>query len=207
VVIVSAPVDLPPSPKLGYIVNDDEKMGAAAAEEVGRLIGGEGAVALVGLTRHAPGVALRVRSAEQLFATKFPEIRIVSRVSGAYDSSRAQELAEGAVYSNPDLKAILSFTATSTRGVYAGLKGRSLQQAIRLVGCEQDSDLLGYVETGEIAAILAEDTYRMGFEAVKLIATSWAGKSIATKSLVPPLLITRHNLHSNEARLLTRLSR
>ncbi len=81
VVIVSAPLDLPPSSKLGYIVNDDdEKMGELAAAEVARLIHGKGSIALVGLARYAPGVTCRVRSAERFLASRFPDIRVVSRV-------------------------------------------------------------------------------------------------------------------------------
>jgi ribose transport system substrate-binding protein len=207
VVVVSAPLDLPASSKLGYIVNDDEKMGELAAMELARLIHGKGSIALVGLSRYAPGVARRVRSAEYLFASRFPGIHIVSRVSGTYDTSRAEELTNGIVDAHPGLRAVLSFTAAATRGVHAALKNRSLERAISLVGCEQDSDLIGYIGSGEIAAVLAENTYRMGNEAVGLISDALVGKSMPALSLVPPLLITRQNFNSAEARLFTSLSR
>ncbi len=203
VVVVSAPLDLPASSKLGYIVNDDEKMGELAAAEIARLIRGKGAIALVGLARHAPGVANRARSVERFLASNFPEIRVISRGGAAYSAPFAEEFTDGALDSHPELKAVLSLTAASTRGAYAALKSRSLQQAIQLVGCEQDSDLIEYVGTGEIAAILAENTYRMGYEAVGLISASWAGKPIPAMSVVPPLLITKQNFNSAEASLYT----
>jgi len=102
---------------------------------------------------------------------------------------------------------VISFTATSTRGVHTALKGRSLHKAITLVGCEQDTDLIGYVANGEIAAISAENTYRMGYEAVTLISDSLAGKVLRGRSVVPPLLITRQNVHSAESSVFTRLPR
>lgn len=206
-VIVSAPLDIPANSKLGYIVNDDEKMGELAAAEVARLIQGRGSIALIGLTRFAPGVTSRVRGAERFLANQFPDIRVASRLAGAYDTSRAQDLTEAVVDSQPELKAILSFTATSTRGVHAALKSGSLQESIHIVGCEQDSDLIGYVGTGEIAALVAENTYRMGYEAVEHITASWTGKPIPARSVVPPVLITKHNFDSAEADLLTRFSR
>lgn len=207
VVVVSAPLDLPAGGKLGYIVNDDEKMGELAAAEIARLIHGKGSIALVGLTRYAPGVMLRARGAERLLASRFPEIRVVRRGGGAYDAARAEEFTDGVVDSHPELKAVLSFTAVSTRGVYAALKNRSLQKAIRLVGCEQDSDLIGYVGAGEIAAIAAENAYRMGHDAVGLISASWAGKPIPARSVTPPLLITKQNINSAEASLFTSFPR
>ena len=72
---------------------------------------------------------------------------------------------------------VLSFTAVSTRGVHSVLKARSLQRVVTLVGCEQDSDLIGYLGDGEIAALVAENTYRMGFEAVGLISGLMGGKA------------------------------
>jgi ribose transport system substrate-binding protein len=207
VVVVSAPLDLPASSKLGYIVNDDEKMGELAAAEIARLLHGKGDIALVGLTRYAPGVTNRARSAERFLAHNFPDIRVISRGGAAYSAPFAEEFTDGALDSHPELKAVLSLTAASTRGAYTALKNRSLQQAIRIVGCEQDSDLIGYVGTGEIAAILAENTYRMGYEAVGLISASWSGKPIPAMSVVPPLLITKQNVNSAEASLYTSFPR
>jgi ribose transport system substrate-binding protein len=203
VVVVSAPLDFPANDKLGYIVNDDEKMGEIAAAEIARLIRGKGSIALAGLTPYAPGVMQRARGAERLLASRFPDIRVVNRGGGAYNAARVEELTNGVVDSHPELKAILSFTAVSTRGAYATIKSRSLQKAIHLVGCEQDSDLIGYVGAGEIAAIAAQNTYRMGYDAVELIAASWAGKPIPARSVTPPLLITKQNLNSAEASLFT----
>ena len=46
VVVVAEPLDLPAGPKLGYIVNDDERMGELAAAEIARLIHGRGSIAV-----------------------------------------------------------------------------------------------------------------------------------------------------------------
>jgi ribose transport system substrate-binding protein len=203
VVIVSGQLELAASDKLGYIVNDDEKMGELAAAEIARLINGKGSVALVGVARYAPGIMTRVRAAERLLADRFPEIHVVRRLAGTYDTSRAEELTNDTLDAHPGLNAILSFTAAATRGAHAALRSRSLQQAIPLVGCEQDSDLIVYVSTGEIAALLAENTYRMGYDAVGLIAGSVAGKPLPARSVVAPLLITKQNFNSAEANLFT----
>lgn len=207
VVIVSAPLDIPSNSKLGYIVNDDEQMGELAAAEVARLIHGKGSIALVGLARYSPGVTLRARGAERTLANDFPEIRVVARLGGANNADRAEELTSGAIDSHPELKALLTLTASSTRGAHAALKIHSPRGSIQLVGCEQDSDLMSYLSNGEIAAIVGEDTYRMGYDAIALIAASWAGKPIPSRSVVPSLLITKQNISSPETRLLVSFPR
>ena len=203
VVIVSAPLDLVANRKLGFIVNDDEKMGEIAAAEIAKLLHGKGNIALAGLARYAPGVKPRVLGAERFLASRFPEIHIVSRIGNAYYVARTEDLTNGVLDSHPELNAILSFTASSTRGVHAALKNRGLLKKIPLVGCEQDSDLMDYLDKGEIAAILAENTYQMGYQAVELIAASLAGAPLPARSVVAPLLITSQNLKSAEVRLFT----
>jgi ribose transport system substrate-binding protein len=206
VVIVSAQLELPASSRVSYIVNDDELMGELAAGEIARLIRGKGSIALVGLARFTPGVTRRVRGAERLLANRYSGISVVSRVGGANSAARAQELTAAVLAENPALTAVLSFTALSTRGAHAALKSRSLQSAIPLVGCEQDTDLVGYVGSGELAGVVAENTYRMGYEAVGLIAGQLAGKAVPAQSIIPPLLITRANLNSPEASQFTRVT-
>jgi ribose transport system substrate-binding protein len=207
VVVVSAPLDLPTGDKLGYIINDDEMMGELAAAEISRLINGRGEIALVGLTRAAPGVANRARGAERFLASRFPEIRVVRRAGGAYNIQSAEDQTNESIDLNPGLKAILSLTAASTRGAYAALKSRSLKQPIQLVGCEQDSDLIGYLDAGAIAAIAAEDAYRMGQRAVEYISGAWSGQPIPAMTVVPPLLITKRNLNSPEVSRFTSFPR
>ena len=73
VVVVGQSLDLPAGPRLGYIVNDDEKMGEMAAVEIARLIHGKGSVVIAGLSPAAPGVTLRDRGAERLFTTAVSE--------------------------------------------------------------------------------------------------------------------------------------
>jgi ribose transport system substrate-binding protein len=182
-------------------------MGELAAAEISRLINGKGSIALVGLTRNAPGTIQRARGAERFLADRFPEVRVVSRGGGAYNTPVSEAQTNEAIDSHPELKAILSLTASSTRGVYAALKSRSLKQSIHIVGCEQDSDLIGYVGAGDVAAIAAEDAYRMGREAVERISGALAGRPIPAMTLVPPLLITKRNLNSPEASLFTNFPR
>ena len=199
VVVISTQLDFPASDKVGFVVNDDEKMGELAANEIARLVNGKGSIAVLGLARYAKGIRVRARSAEAYLAERYPAIRVVSRSSGAYDASRSQELTEGVLTSTPDLKAVLCFTSASTRGAHAALKARSLQGSIHLVGCEQDFDLVHYVRNGEIAAIAAQDTYRMGYVAVQLIGEYWKGKAMPAPSMIPPMLLTSANVRSAEA--------
>jgi ribose transport system substrate-binding protein len=205
VVVVAEPLDLPAGPMLGYLVNDDEKMGELAAAEIARLIQGRGSIAIVGLTPAAPGVARRLRGAERLLSSKFPDIKVVSRFGGAYNSTLAEELTRSVLDAHRGLQAVLGLTANSTRGAHAAIWGRLSKVSVSIVGCEQDADLLSYVAKGEIAGILAENTQRMGYEAVGLVLGALAGKPLPSISIIPPFLITKENLKAQETAIYTSL--
>jgi ABC-type sugar transport system substrate-binding protein len=200
VVIVSTELGLPADGKLGYIVNDDEKMGELAAAEIARLLDGKGSIALVGFSRGAVGVKRRARGAERLLARDFPNIRVVSRRGGAFSSSGAQENTTALASDYPGLNAVLGLTANATRGVHMALRSRSLRHDILIVGCEQDADLLNYVGADEISAIVAANTYRMAHEAVAEISEFQRGKPIPARIVAPPMLLTKQTLNSVEAR-------
>lgn len=54
VAVIATRLNIPASDKLGYVVNDDRKMGELAAAEIARLIGGDGPVAMIGLVVRLP---------------------------------------------------------------------------------------------------------------------------------------------------------
>lgn len=87
----------------------------------------------------------------------------------------------------------------ATRGTHAALRNRPLN-TVHLVGCDQDSDLLDYGASGEIAAIVAVDAYHMAFEAVQAVVATQRGAPMPKLLLVPPLLLTAETLRSSEAR-------
>lgn len=207
VAVVSAELELPAGGKLVYIVNDEERMGELAAAELARSMRGRGEIALAGIGRNAPGVVRRARSAERYLASRFPDIRVVSRVGWSYNSSRLEEVVNATRDEHPKLKGVLSFTAVATRGVRAALKNRPPSEPIAVVGCEQDSDVIEAVRAGEIAGIVAEDSYRMGFEGVEALAALRAGKTVASSRTVTPVLITRQNVDSEETRRLMKANR
>lgn len=203
VVVVSEALPLAGKDGLSYILNDDARMGELGGEQIARAIHGQGSVAILGLAPFRKGIALRARSAELYLRNRFPDIHVVARAPGAFDAAEAQEAVSAMLDSHPELDGILSLTAVSTRAAYATLPHRFVQRQVKLVGCEQDYDLLSYLHDGEIEAIVAENTYRMGYEAINRIASYREGKAMESTLTIPPLVITKRNLGSPETDVFT----
>jgi ribose transport system substrate-binding protein len=203
IVIVSSPLALPPEGKLSYIVTDEELMGKMAAQRLGAILHVSGTVALLGLDPGVAGMRSRVRAFERELQRSFPRISIVARGAGAFNAAEAQQAMFGALASHPHLSSVFSLTAVSTRAAYFTLRSRNGLKHIEIIGCEQDSFTIGRVEAGEIDSILAEDSYAMGYQAVKQIADRSSGRPVAGITVLPPLMITRENASSARVQQLT----
>jgi ribose transport system substrate-binding protein len=201
-VIVVSPLALPPRDKLSYIVTNEEAAGEIAARRIGSALGGRGSVAVLGIDPGLTGVMLRLHSLEQHLETQFPGVHIVARGSGAFNAAEAQQATLGVLSTNPDLDAVLSLTSVSTRAAFFALRSSRRLGKVKLLGCDQDSDMVEQVKAGMIDSVLAQNTYRMGYEAVKQIVERLHGEAVPGRTDLPPILITSENAGSAQVQKL-----
>jgi ribose transport system substrate-binding protein len=202
VVIVSSALELPSNSLLSYILSDDKMAGRMAAERIGAILG-HGSVAVLGVDPDVTGIVLRQRALEETLEQEFPAIRITSRGPGAFNAAEAQQATLGVLASKPAINAVIALTAVSTRAVHFTLKSRNQLAEIKLVGFEQDAEMIQYVTQGEIDSIIAEDTFRMGYDAVEEIDNELQGKPVPKRSMLAPVLVTRENAGSPQVQQLT----
>ena len=184
-------------------MNDEEAGGRIAADRIGAALHGKGAIAVLGVDPDVTGIMLRLQSFEKHLDEQFPAVRIVARGPGAFNAAEAQQATFAVLSSNPRINAVLSLTNVATRAAFFALKSRSELGNIKLMGCDQDGDMIAQVKLGTIDSVLAEDTYRMGYEAVKQIIARLSADSVPGSTVLPPLLITRENATSPEVQHLT----
>jgi ribose transport system substrate-binding protein len=202
VIIVSSQLALRPGPNLSYIVNDDEEAGRMAARRLGSILQGTGHVAVLGLDPDVTGIQARLRTFENYLHEHYPKIDVVSRGPGAFNAAEAQQATLAALFSGNQVNAMVSLTAVSTRAAYFTLRSNNRCSTVKLIGFEQDSDLTDSVKKGQTDSIIAEDTYRMGFLAVKELTALHAGQKIPARIVLPPLLVTKENADSPEVKRL-----
>ncbi len=190
VVVISDPLDLPPSPIFTQVLNDNVRMGEMAAAALASHVK-SGPVAIIGLSRYAPGVLKRLHAAEAYLRDHHPKIQVVTRISSAYVSARAEEYLRAELEAHPTTAGVLGLSASASRGALAALK--SVNSKIPLIACEQDGDLLTALAQGDLAAIVAADTREMGRKAVQFISAHAAGEPMPPPSRVAPVLLTRDN--------------
>lgn len=198
VVIVGSPLSLPAQENLSFVVNDDKAMGRLAANRLGAQLMPGDAVAVLGVYPGIVSLVERARAFEGALQESHPKVRLIERRSASFGFAEAEQTAEETIRANPDLRAILGTNIVQTRAAYFALLATGALGRIKLVGCDQDLDLVRQMRAGAIDALIAENTSAIGYEGVQLLAAQRSGHGSWANKVVAPVLITRDNVDRPE---------
>jgi ribose transport system substrate-binding protein len=197
-VVIRSPLPIPPGKGLTYILNDDQETGRLAADRAGTLLAGKGQIAVLGLDPSGPRSILRARAIESELAKNFPAVSIVEKRPGSSNTAEVQQIAQEIFTEQPGLDAIITLHVTATEGTWAALTALGKSKRVKLIGCEQEVDLMAGIRHGDIDSIVAENTYDMGFRAIQSIAAQLRGEAAPDRIELKPVLVTKANIDTAE---------
>ena len=195
-VIVGSPLGTSPGGNLVFVVNDDAATGRLAAERASQYLKPGDAVAILGVNSSILGSIERTDAFEASLRQRIPAVRVIERRSTSFSFAEAEETAEETIRSVPGLRVILTLNINQTRAADGALREERYPGKILLIGCDQDLDLMHHLRSGGIDAVIAENTYEMGYDAVHIIHQLRMGERTDAKVVVEPVLVTRENIDS-----------
>jgi len=179
---------------LTFIATDNYSAGKIAANELGRLLGGKGTVAFM---MNAPGSAStmdRERGFDEVMQTQFPRIQIVARQYSMSDRSKAMTATENFLTAHPDLTGIFASAEPGSVGASLALKSRGLAGKVKFVAFDSSDTMIEDLKNGVINAMVVQDPFKMGFEAVETLVQKLNGKTPPKKIDLPAQLVRREDL-------------
>jgi ribose transport system substrate-binding protein len=195
-VVVGSELPLPAQRNLSYIVNDDEMVGRIAALRIGKVLNSKGEIAVVGIDPQSLSSLSILRSFVSVMRENFPGIVVVERRPGANSDIDSELIVNQMLVSHPNVKAVFSLNTFGTVGTFLALKSRSLTDHVKVVGVQQSAELANAVRLHQIDALIAEDTYQMGYRAVELLTGNQSPRMIK----LSPILITAENVDAPETK-------
>jgi ribose transport system substrate-binding protein len=197
-VIVGSPLSVPPDKDLAYILNDDEQAGRIVARRIGKILDGKGSVAIIGINPDVTATLVQVQAFEETLRQSLTGIQIIERRPRSYDPADAVQIAAEMLKTHPDLNAIWALTAVEAGGAFVALQASHRANQVKLLGCQQDLDIIAHVRAGQMDSVVIENTFEMGYRAVMLIAQEAKGQPVALETKLEPTLVTRENVDSPE---------
>lgn len=177
-----------------FVATDNYKAGQTSGRELARLVGGRGPVAML---MNAPGSASTVdreRGFEDVLRAEFPDIRVVARQFSMSDRAKGRAAAENILTAHPDLAGIFASSELSSAGASLALKSRSLAGKVRLVAFDATDDLIADLKAGAIDALVVQDPFQMGFQAVKTLVDKLRGGAPPKQIDLPARVIRKTDL-------------
>jgi ribose transport system substrate-binding protein len=118
------------------------------------------------------------------------------------DRSKSLAAAENILTAHPELDGMFASSETSSMGAALALKGRRLSGKVRLVGFDFSERLVEDLNTGALDALVAQDPFGIGYQAVKTLVDKLNGKTPPRLVDMSAVLITKEDLAKPEVKAL-----
>ncbi len=183
---------------VSWVATDNVEAGATGARAMGKLLGGKGKV---GVIQHVPGSVStmdRESGFEAAIAKEFPGISIVQKLYAMSDRSKAMSAAENILTAHPDLDGMFASTEPSASGLLLAVKARGLGGKLKTVGFDCNDSMIEEMRAGNLHAMVVQDPYKIGYEAVRTIAAKLAGKQPAKRMDLAAVVVSKENIDTPE---------
>ncbi len=162
---------------VSYIATNNYEAGQMGARELARLLGGKGEVALL---MHAPGSRStmdREAGFEDTLAREFPAMRVVARQFCMSDRSKGKAAVENFLTAHPNLAGIFASAEPGSTGAALAIRARELNGKVKFVAFDSSDSMIEDLRAGVISAMVVQDPFRIGFEAVRSLVDKIHGRT------------------------------
>jgi ribose transport system substrate-binding protein len=179
---------------LTFVATDNVEAGRMAGRKMGDLLGGKGNVALI---LHAPGsysTMDRENGFKEVIAKSYPGIKIVAEQFSGGDRAKAMQVTEDILTVHGDLAGMFASSEPTAVGASQALKARSLAGKVKLIGFDASEGLIQDLKNGVFSALVVQDPFKMGQEAVRTLAEKLAGKTPPKRIDLSAVVVTAPDL-------------
>ena len=185
-----------------FVATNNYEAGQLAARKLAELIGGKGKI---GVVLHVPGSHSsmeRERGFEDAMAKEFPRISVVARQFSMSDRAKGMAVAENMLTAHADLAGIFASAEPASVGTALALKARGAAGRLKFVAFDASEGLVEDLRGGTIDALVAQDPFRIGYQAVQTLVDKLNGKTPPRQMDLHARVVTRADLERPDVKKL-----
>jgi ribose transport system substrate-binding protein len=167
--VITFDAPAPSTEALSYIGTDNETAGYTAGEEMARLMGGSGKVAILQGGLGATNLNLRSQGFQQALEDNAPDIELVTIEDTKGDFATAVNVTESLLETYPDLDAIFGVSAYGAPAAGTVIQEQGRSGEIVIGGFDDLADTLDFIREDVVDFTLAQRTYAMGYRSVEVL--------------------------------------
>ncbi len=181
-----------------FIATDNVAAARQAADELARIIGKKGKVAVLSFLKGAATSDEREQGFKEGIAA-FSDIEVVTVEYTDSDSAKAQDKMETILTQHPDLAGVFASNEPNVVGAASALQSRKLAGKVKLIGFDASQAEIKAMEQGECQGVVVQDPFKMGYEGVKALAQLLRGQGTPERRIdTGAKVVTPENMKSAE---------
>ena len=194
--LVSIDANLNWDGKTRYVGTDNREGGRIAMELLMKEIGGEGKVVILNCPAGVPSNDIRGEAAVAV-AKKYPKVQLLEIQRGE-DQAVAMANMERILNANPDIKGVFAAFDRAAIGCIQALRNRGLAGKVKVVAYDASPEEIEALKKGEIAGLVVQQPFEMGYKGVEYIIAAKQGKKVPKDVYVPITVVTKENMNRPE---------
>jgi len=177
-----------------FVATNNFEGGQMAARKLAELLNGKGTVAMIQNTPGSASTMDRERGFKEALAKEAPGIQIVAEQYSMSDRAKGMNVVENILTAHPKLDGIFASSEPSSVGASQALKSHGFAGKISLVGFDSSDGLIDDLKKGVIDALVVQDPWKIGYDAVKAVTEKLDGKTPPKKIDLSAVVITSVDL-------------
>jgi ribose transport system substrate-binding protein len=190
-VVMTFDSDSPKSKRIAYYGTDDATCGKMVMQELAKLMGDKGTIAILAGNQAAPNLRARAKAVKEE-AAKHPGIKIVDTFYHEETPEKAAATVQREQTAHPEITgwAMIGGWPLFTRDALKWEPG-----TVKVVSVDALPPQLTYLEDGHVQVLLAQDCYGWGYKSVEILLEKIVkGKDPASTRIIDPLTrVTKEN--------------
>jgi ribose transport system substrate-binding protein len=180
--VVTIDSGIEPDVSRSFVATDNVAAARQAGAEMGRLLNGNGEVALLYFLKGA-GTSDEREKGFLEGIKPFPGLKLVQSEETKSSSSTARDKMETILAAHPNLGGVFAASEPNVVGAAGVLDDRKLGGKVKLVGFDASDAEIDYLKKDVVQALVVQDPFKMGYEGVKAVAQIVRGQGTPPKRI------------------------
>lgn len=182
---------------VSFVATDNVEAGMKAGREIDGLVPADRPIAIVS---HIPEVATaidREQGVREALAHRAPRL-ILGTFFSENEPDRAYSITRELVADHPDLGGIVALNENSTVGVGRALRDLGVYRQVRLVGFDNSTEEIQFLEQGVIHALVVQRPFNMGYLGISAVVQALRGRDVDPVIYTDSVLVRRDEIFTEE---------
>ena len=184
-----------------FLTTDNVQGGRIAADGLADAIKAKygeakGDVALITSIAGVGSLDERAKGFKEEIASKYPGLKLVADKVADGQATTGLNIMTDLITANPNLRGVFASNLIMAQGAGQAIAENKVADKIKLVGFDSDDKLIKLLSDGNIAALVVQDPFRMGYDGIKTALAASKGEQVPAKVDTGANLITKENMNS-----------